>query len=265
MPAKLHISNARIEFTLPPRDREKPGLLTVIEDLSLSVGDREFVSILGPSGCGKTTLARCIGGLLPLAGGHITLDGTPVTKPSPKVSMVFQSAGLMPWKTVRENVALGLQLLYHRRLDDDERERVQSVVSLVGLKGFEDYYPAQLSGGMQQRVGLARALVRNPELLLMDEPFGALDAQTRAILQEELLRLWSETGSTVFFITHDLDEAIYLSDRVVVLTRRPGNVKQILEVKLPRPRYGYDVRAEPEFARLRRDAWETIKEEIDRL
>ena len=265
MPAKLHINNARIEFDLPPKGREKPGTLTVVQDLSLSIDHREFISILGPSGCGKTTLARCVGGLIPLAGGQISLDGTAVTKPSPKVSMVFQGAGLMPWKTVRENVALGLELLYHRRLEAEERSRVQALIGLVGLTGFEDYFPAQISGGMQQRVGLARALVRNPELLLMDEPFGALDAQTRAILQDELLRLWGETGSTVFFITHDLDEAIYLSDRVVVLTRRPGRVKQVLEVNLPRPRYGYDVRAEPEFVRLRRQAWEIIKEEIDRL
>jgi len=240
-------------------------MLTVVQDLSLSVGDREFVSVLGPSGCGKTTLARCVCGLLPVARGQITLDGVLVTRPSPKVSMVFQGIGLVPWKTVRENVGLGLELLHHRKLAAADREQVGALLALVGLKSFEDYYPSQLSGGMQQRVGLARALVRHPELLLMDEPFGALDAQTRAILQDELLRLWGATGSTVFFITHDLEEAIYLSDRVVVMTRRPSRVKQIINVPLPRPRYSYDARSEPEFGRLRHEAWETLKEEIDSL
>jgi ABC-type nitrate/sulfonate/bicarbonate transport system ATPase subunit len=265
MAAKLQIDDLRVEFALPSNGNGKAPSLTVVHDLSLSVRDKEFVSILGPSGCGKTTLVRCIAGLITPAYGQIALDGMAVTKPSPKMSMVFQGIGLMPWKTVRENVGLGLELLYHRKLTDQDRERVQALIATVGLSGFEDYYPNQLSGGMQQRVGLARALVRNPELLLMDEPFGALDAQTRAILQDELLRLWNSTGSTVFFITHDLDEAIYLSDRVVVLTRRPSHIKQVIDVPLPRPRYNYDARAEPEFARLRHEAWETLKEEIDSL
>jgi NitT/TauT family transport system ATP-binding protein len=265
VPSKLHIQDLGVEFSLPARGREKPATLTVVHDLTLSVGDREFVSILGPSGCGKTTLVRCIAGLISPACGQIALDGVPVTKPSPKVSMVFQGIGLVPWRTVRENVALGLELLYHRALNGQDWEKVSTLIATVGLTGFEDYYPSQISGGMQQRVGLARALVRDPELLLMDEPFGALDAQTRAILQDELLRLWGSTGSTVFFITHDLEEAIYLSDRVVVLTRRPSHVKLVIEVPLPRPRYTYDARSEPEFGRLRHEAWETLKEEIDRL
>lgn len=265
MAAKLHIQDLNIEFPLPARGNGKPAMLSVVQELSLSVSDHEFVSILGPSGCGKTTLVRCVAGLISPAYGQIALDGLPVTRPSPKMSMVFQGIGLVPWKAVRENVAMGLELLLHRRLTSTEREQVQAVIATVGLRGFEDYYPSQLSGGMQQRVGLARALVRNPELLLMDEPFGALDAQTRAILQDELLRLWHTTGSTVFFITHDLDEAIYLSDRVVVLTRRPSHIKQIIDVPLPRPRYTYDARAEPDFVRLRHEAWETLKEEIDSL
>jgi NitT/TauT family transport system ATP-binding protein len=263
--AKLHIQDLSIEFPLPARSNGKLAVLSVVQELTLSVGDHEFVSVLGPSGCGKTTLVRCIAGLISPAAGEIALDGVPVTRPSPKVSMVFQSIGLVPWKTVRENVGLGLELLLHRKLTIAEREQVQGVIGTVGLRGFEDYYPSQLSGGMQQRVGLARALVRNPELLLMDEPFGALDAQTRAILQDELLRLWNTSGSTVFFITHDLDESIYLSDRVVVLTRRPSHIKQIIDVPLPRPRYAYDARADPAFVRLRHEAWGILKEEIDSL
>jgi NitT/TauT family transport system ATP-binding protein len=179
------------------------------------------------------------------------------------MSMVFQGIGLMPWKTVDANVALGIQLQAHRRkLTAKETALVDATLAMVGLKGFEHYYPHQLSGGMQQRVGLARALVRRPEILLMDEPFGALDAQTRAVLQDELLSLWGRVKSTVLFITHDLDEAIYLSDLVVVMARRPGRIKQVLEVKLPRPRCEYDARAEAEFARLRRIAWQSIKEEL---
>ncbi len=179
------------------------------------------------------------------------------------MSMVFQGIGLMPWKTIGDNVALGLQLQAHRvRLTAAEMGLADATLAMVGLKGFERYYPHQLSGGMQQRVGLARALVRQPEILLMDEPFGALDAQTRTVLQDELLTLWARVQSTVLFITHDLDEAIYLSDIVVIMGRRPGRIKEVLDVNLPRPRFSYDARAEKEFARLRNIAWQSIREEL---
>jgi NitT/TauT family transport system ATP-binding protein len=202
-------------------------------------------------------------GLIATDSGEVRLDGARLTGPSPKMSMVFQSIGLMPWKTIEANVALGIQLQAHRRkLTDSQHQQVAATLGMVGLQGFERYYPYQLSGGMQQRVGLARALVRQPEILLMDEPFGALDAQTRAVLQDELLNLWARVKSTVLFITHDLDEAIYLSDLVVIMGRRPGRIKQVLEVKLPQPRYSYDARAEKEFARLRSIAWGSIKEEL---
>jgi NitT/TauT family transport system ATP-binding protein len=237
--------------------------LLAISDFTLKVGGGRFVTVVGPSGCGKTTLLRMAAGLIAPGSGRVRLDGVPLESPSPKMSMVFQAIGLMPWKTVEANVALGIQLQEHRqKLTADERERVHATIALVGLKGFERYYPSQLSGGMQQRVGLARALVRQPEILLMDEPFGALDAQTRAVLQDELLTLWARIQSTVLFITHDLDEAIYLSDMVIIMGRRPGRIKEVLEVKLPRPRYSYDARAEPEFARLRNIAWQSIKEEL---
>ncbi len=237
--------------------------LLALADFSLKVDGGRFVSVVGPSGCGKTTLLRMAAGLVPWDGGEIRLDGDELTGPSPKMSMVFQAIGLMPWKNVQSNVALGIQLQAHRRkLTAEETDLVSATLAMVGLKGFEHYYPHQLSGGMQQRVGLARALVRHPEILLMDEPFGALDAQTRAVLQDELLSLWGRVKSTVLFITHDLDEAIYLSDLVVIMGRRPGRIKQVLQVKLPRPRYSYDARAEPEFAHLRSIAWQSIKEEL---
>jgi NitT/TauT family transport system ATP-binding protein len=237
--------------------------LLALADFSLKVDSGRFVSVVGPSGCGKTTLLRMAAGLIPSDGGEIRLDGGLLTAPSPKMSMVFQGIGLMPWKTVEGNVALGVQLQAHRRkLTAAETRLAHDTLAMVGLKGFERYYPHQLSGGMQQRVGLARALVRQPEILLMDEPFGALDAQTRTVLQDELLNIWGRVKSTVLFITHDLDEAIYLSDLVVIMGRRPGRIKQVLEVKLPQPRYSYDARAEAEFARLRSIAWQSIKEEL---
>jgi len=255
---ELDIVNVRKSYRSPTGES-----LLALADFSLRIGGGRFVSVVGPSGCGKTTLLRMAGGLIPWDAGEIRLDGAALTGPSPKMSMVFQGIGLMPWRSVADNVALGIQLQAHRRkLTGKELEFVGATLAMVGLKGFEHYYPYQLSGGMQQRVGLARALVRQPEILLMDEPFGALDAQTRAVLQDELLRLWDRVKSTVLFITHDLDEAIYLSDLVVVMGRRPGRIKQVLEVSLKRPRDAYDVRAEKEFARLRSIAWQSIKEEL---
>jgi ABC-type nitrate/sulfonate/bicarbonate transport system ATPase subunit len=237
--------------------------LQAVEDFNLKIGGGRFVTVVGPSGCGKTTLLRMAGGLIALDSGQIRLDGEVLKSPSPKMSMVFQGIGLMPWKTIEGNVALGIQLQAHRhKLTAQEIQLVNSMLGMVGLNGFERYYPYQLSGGMQQRVGLARALVRQPEILLMDEPFGALDAQTRTVLQDELLTLWGRVKSTVLFITHDLDEAIYLSDTVIIMSRRPGRIKQVLEVKLPQPRYSYDARAEKEFTRLRGIAWQSIKEEL---
>jgi ABC-type nitrate/sulfonate/bicarbonate transport system ATPase subunit len=254
-----------LEFVNVRRSYQSPSgeNLVALADFSLNVGGGRFVTVVGPSGCGKTTLLRMAAGLIPLDSGQIRLDGAVLAGPSPKMSMVFQGIGLMPWKTIADNVALGIQLQAHRRqLTATESALVDSTLAMVGLKGFERYYPHQLSGGMQQRVGLARALVRQPEILLMDEPFGALDAQTRAVLQDELLTLWGRVKSTVLFITHDLDEAIYLSDIVVIMSRRPGRIKQVLEINLPQPRYSYDARAEKEFAHLRSIAWQSIKEEL---
>ena len=255
-----------LDFAKVRKSYESPagGRLLALEDFTFTVDSGRFVSVIGPSGCGKTTLLRMAAGLVSAdEGSAIRIDGELLTGPSPRMSMVFQGIGLMPWKSIFDNVALGLQLQAHRAgLTGEERERIAATLALVGLTGFERYYPHQLSGGMQQRVGLARALVRRPEILLMDEPFGALDAQTRTVLQDELLTLWNRIKSTVLFVTHDLDEAIYLSDRVVIMSRRPGRIKQVLDVQLPRPRFTYDARAEPEFARLRHIAWQSIKEEL---
>jgi NitT/TauT family transport system ATP-binding protein len=257
---KLEFFNIKKSYETPDGNGQS---LMALDGFSLKVDAGRFVTVIGPSGCGKTTLLRMAAGLMPSDSGEIRLDGAVLESPSPKMSMVFQGIGLMPWKTIRDNVALGVQLQAHRAtLTADEDRHVKATLEMVGLKGFERYYPYQLSGGMQQRVGLARALVRQPEILLMDEPFGALDAQTRAVLQDELLSLWMRAKSTVLFITHDLDEAIYLSDTVVIMCRRPGRIKEVLDVTLPQPRYSYDVRAEKEFVRLRNIAWKSIKEEL---
>lgn len=217
-----------------------------IDDFTFEVKDGEFVCILGPSGCGKTTLLRIIAGLEQKTSGEMLLNGREVSGPGSDRGMVFQEFALMPWRSVRRNVEFGLEV---KRTPYEEKWKTgQHYIELVGLKGFEEFRPNELSGGMKQRVGIARALANNPEILLMDEPFGALDAQTRNLMQKELLRIWTETRKTVIFITHSVDEAVFLADRVVVLTTRPSKVKDIFEIKIPRPRD----RADPEFLNLRK-------------
>jgi NitT/TauT family transport system ATP-binding protein len=231
------------------------GDLEVLSGLSLRVGNAEIVSIVGPSGCGKTTLLRCVGGLNNLNTGEIRIEGQLVEKPLPIVSMVFQHFGLFPWKNLWSNIAYGLKL---RHVGKDEIERrVGDAIELVGLKGFEHAYPHQLSGGMQQRAGLARALVMEPKLLLMDEPFSAIDAQTREQLQFELLRIWDQHPTAMMFVTHSIDEAVLMGDRVVVLAGRPAHVRAVRHVDLPRPRERSIV-ATPEFINLREQVWHDL-------
>ena len=231
------------------------GDLEVLSELSLRVGSTEIVSIVGPSGCGKTTLLRCVGGLNNLNAGEIRIEGQLVEKPLPIVSMVFQHFGLFPWKNLWSNIAYGLKL---RHVDRDEIERrVADAIELVGLRGFEHAYPHQLSGGMQQRAGLARALVMEPKLLLMDEPFSAIDAQTREQLQFELLRIWDRRPTAMMFVTHSIDEAVLMGDRVVVLAGRPAHVRAVRHVDLPRPRERSIV-ASPEFINLREQVWHDL-------
>lgn len=237
------------------------GNLEVFHDINLSVGQREIVALVGPSGCGKTTFLRCIDGLIPITEGEILVDGEPVTGPPPKVALVFQHFGLFPWKTVRSNVGYGLSLGGASKAEIGER--VPHFIQLVGLSGFEEAYPYQLSGGMQQRCGLARALAVEPDVLLMDEPFGAVDAQTREILQFELLRIWRLRPTAMVFVTHSIEEAVLMGDRVVVLKGRPSTVSEIVEVDLPRPRTR-ETFASPLFSELREHVWNTLMDEARR-
>lgn len=239
------------------RLRKRYGDHVVFDGVNLDVGEREIVALVGPSGCGKTTLLRCIDGLIP-AEGEVLVDGERVTQPRPGVAMVFQHFGLFPWKTVADNVAYGL-----RMAGTDKAEiarRVPHFVHLVGLAGFEQAYPYQLSGGMQQRCGLARALAIEPRVLLMDEPFAAVDAQTREILQFELLRIWERQPTTMLFVTHSIEEAVLMGDRVVVLKGRPARIHEEIAVDLPRPR-GRDTLVLPRFAALRERVWSTLLSE----
>ena len=234
------------------------GAVVAFRQLSLAVRRDEIMCIVGPSGCGKTTLLRCIAGLTDLSGGTLTVDGKPVADPPDGVAMVFQHFGLLPWKTVYENAAFGLAMAGTPTATI--KDRVGHYLDVVGLVGFETHYPYQLSGGMQQRVGLVRALAMNPSVLLMDEPFAALDAQTREILQEELLALMErpEERKTMAFITHSIDEAILLGDRIAVMSARPGRIKEVLDVPFTRPRDVDAMRGDPRFAELRSHIWREL-------
>src|SRR5216110_985864 len=241
--------------------RQRSGLnLIAVDGVDLRVDEGEFLSIVGPSGCGKTTFLNAVDGLIPIADGSLTLDGREITKPGPDRAMVFQQPGLLPWRTVLGNVIFGVEA-QGAMTKREATERAKQQIELVGLKGFEDAYPLELSGGMQQRVNLARALLTDPEMLLLDEPFAALDAQTREMMQLELLKIWSQTRKTALFITHDIKEAIYLADRVIVFTRRPGRVKNVVDIKLSRPR-DLRVKRDPQFLTYEDEIWESIQEEL---
>jgi len=220
------------------------GPLPAIADMSLSIEEGEFVTIVGPSGCGKSTLLRIVLGIVPPTQGTILLRGTPIDGPQPGIGMVFQSPVLMRWRTVLENVLLPIEIIGHSLRE--YRQRALDLIDLVGLKGFENRYPRELSGGMQQRVAICRALIHDPSLLLRDEPFGALDALTREQMSFELLRIWAGRRKTVLFVTHDIEEAVFLADRVIAMTPRPGRLSIIEDVRLPRPRTGR-MRSSPEF------------------
>jgi NitT/TauT family transport system ATP-binding protein len=236
------------------------GAVVALQDINLTVEPFESLCILGPSGCGKTTLLRVIDCLISRDRGEVTMDGTVVTQPRPDVAMVFQHFGLFPWKRLDENIAYGLEL---RRCSKDEiAAKVARYLELMGLKDFAKSYPHQLSGGMQQRAGLARALAINPSLLLMDEPFGALDAQTREMMQEELLRLLEKEKKAMIFVTHSIDEAILLGDRIAMMSRRPGRIREIVPVDIPRPRKIISVRAHPRYIELRNSMWEMLMRDL---
>jgi len=250
-------SGARIEIEGLAKEF---GSLHVFEDVQLEVGQRECIAIVGPSGCGKTTMLRCIDGLVRPTAGEVRINGTPVRKPPEGVAVVFQHFGLFPWKTVYENVAYGLRLA--RVPKSEIAEKVPHYIELVGLTGFEKAYPYQLSGGMQQRTGLARALAVEPEVLLMDEPFASIDAQTREILQFELLRIWESRPTSMVFVTHSIEEAVLMGDRVVVLRGRPSTIHEVIDVGLPRPRTR-ETLASPRFAEIREHVWSKLMHEAE--
>jgi ABC-type nitrate/sulfonate/bicarbonate transport system ATPase subunit len=229
-----------------------------LDRTDLAVADNDFIAILGPSGCGKSTLLRIVAGLDRPTTGQVLLDGQPVARPGPDRGMVFQSYTLFPWLTVRENICFGLR---EKGTSQTEQDRVAAeYVARVGLRGFEEHYPKMLSGGMQQRTALARALANDPKILLLDEPFGALDNQTRALMQELLLGIWEADRKTVLFVTHDIDEAIFMANRVAVMTARPGRIKSDLRIDLPHPRH-YTLKTTPEFSAYKARLTEDIRAE----
>jgi len=226
-----------------------------IEDLNVTVEPQQFVTIVGPSGCGKSTFLKIANGLLPATSGTVTLHGEDVRKASRSRGMVFQDASLLPWFSVLMNAAYGLQCQGVAK--NEAIERARPVLEMVGLTGFEDSYPHELSGGMQQRVNVARALAVDPEILLMDEPFAALDAQTRELMQKELLDIWSQSNKTVLFVTHQIDEAVFLSDRVLVMSARPGRLIADITIDIPRPR-DLRVKRDPRFVELNGQVWDLL-------
>ncbi|MFX0578194.1 ABC transporter ATP-binding protein [Nocardia nepalensis] len=254
---KLALTGVRKQFPVRGSNQE----FTAIEDISLELRDGEFLVLVGPSGSGKSTLLDLLGGLSKPSAGRILLDGKPISGPGLDRGIVFQQYALLPWRTARANIEFGLEAKGIRRR---ERRRIAAeYLELVGLDGFGDRYPHELSGGMKQRVAIARSLAFDPEVLLMDEPFAALDAQTRESLQDELLRIWRATGKTILFITHGIDEAVYLGQRVAVLTSRPGRVKAVIDIEIDRDS-GADVRSSEHFREARHQIWSQLQSEVTR-
>jgi NitT/TauT family transport system ATP-binding protein len=254
-PATIELVGVSKRFRTPSGD-----IYTALTDFTLSVGRGEFVSIVGPTGCGKSTTLSLISGLAPASAGEVRVMGEPVEGIGKQLGYVFQGDVLFPWKSVLGNVSAGLRFRGVPKREANERAR--EWIAKVGLSGFEDHYPHQLSGGMRKRTALAQSLITSPEIILMDEPFSALDVQTRSLMEDELLDLWASTSASVVFVTHDLEEAIALSDRVCVMTAGPGTVKGIYAIDLPRPRHVAEIRFEPRFVELYRDIWENLRDEV---
>ncbi|HWI22201.1 MAG TPA: ABC transporter ATP-binding protein [Baekduia sp.] len=257
------ISIEQITKTFPPRGGSRGGdnqPFVAIDKIDFEVRAGEFLVVVGPSGCGKSTLLDLLGGLTRPSSGRILLDGQEIESPGLDRGIVFQQYALFPWRTAAANVEFGLETKGVKRAQ--RRARAREYLALVGLEGFEDRYPHELSGGMKQRVAIARSLAYEPEVLLMDEPFAALDAQTREVLQGELLRIWQQTGKTIVFITHGIDEAVFLGQRVLVMTSRPGTIKEAVEIGLPEWSADEDPRSHPEFARYRHRIWELLRDEV---
>ncbi|MQY12828.1 Taurine import ATP-binding protein TauB [Streptomyces sp. RB5] len=263
MTAKIHFESVGKTFPVrKTRGSGSAGKVVALQGVDLEIPAGEFAVVVGPSGCGKSTLLDLLAGLSTPTTGRVLLDGAPVTGPGPDRGIVFQQYALLPWRTARGNVEFGLEATGIPRRERAERAR--EFLALVGLSGFEDRHPHELSGGMRQRVAIARSLAYDPDVLLMDEPFAALDAQTRESLQDELLRIWRRTGKTVVFITHSIEEAVFLGGRVAVLTSRPGRLKAVVPIDLGARHDGGDVRSSPEFAAHRHRIWDLLHEEVTR-
>ena len=261
MTTKISLQGVSKQFTIrPTHDQPRAGVLTALDDVSLDIETGEFLSLVGPSGSGKSTLLDLLGGLSKPTSGQVLVDGKPVTGPGLDRAVVFQQYALFPWRTARANVEFGLEAQGVRRRERTAKAR--EFLELVGLSGFEERYPHELSGGMKQRVAIARSLAYDPDILLMDEPFAALDAQTRELLQDEVLRIWRATGKTIVFITHGIEEAVYLGQRVAVLTSRPGRLKQVVDVDLGDREGTDDLRSEPEFVQYRHQIWSLLHDEV---
>lgn len=255
---KIRARDVRMDFAIAD-ERGRKQQIAALQDFNLDIREGEFFTLLGPSGCGKSTFLNVLAGLARKSGGSISIDGQPASGINREQGVVFQGYALFPWRTVLQNIEVGLEI---RKIPKRERrETAEQFLHLVGLSGFGQRYPHELSGGMRQRVAIARSLAYSPSLLLMDEPFAALDAQTREILQSELLRIWEQHKTTIVFITHSLDEAIYLSDRIAVMTHRPGRIKSVLDIALPRPRPA-EIRHAPAFVQLREQAWDVLRDEV---
>lgn len=236
--------------------------LTVLEHLTLQVRENELTCIVGPSGCGKSTLLNLVAGLSPVDGGRVEFRGSPVSAVNTEIGYITQDSNLLPWATVLENVMLPLDIRRVRPTQEGRRALAMEWIEKVGLSGFEQSYPHQLSGGMQKRVSIARTLVYDPNVILMDEPFGPLDAITKMVLQNLMLQLWQERSKTIVFVTHDLTEAITLGDQIVIMTKRPGTVKAVLPVALPRPRDAFSLSETPEYAQIHRQFWDLMRSEV---
>ncbi len=262
---KISLRSVTKQFTVrPTKDQPHGGILTAVDNVSLDIADGEFIVLVGPSGSGKSTLLDLLGGLSKPTSGEVLVDGRQVNGPGLDRAVVFQQYALFPWRTARANVEFGLEATGVRRRDRSAKAR--EYLDLVGLAGFEERYPHELSGGMKQRVAIARSLAYEPDILLMDEPFAALDAQTREQLQDELLRLWGATGKTVVFITHSIDEAVYLGQRVAVLTSRPGRIKAVIDIDIDGETGGRtadaDIRSSPAFVARRHEIWSLMHDEV---
>jgi NitT/TauT family transport system ATP-binding protein len=255
MTAAIELRGVTKRFATP-----RGGVYTALRDLDLEVMPGEFAAVVGPTGCGKSTTLGLIAGLEPVSAGEVFVDGKPVNGLTEGIGYVFQADAVFPWKSVLQNVAAGPR--YHGASAGEARERAREWIARVGLAGFEDRFPHQLSGGMRKRVALAQSMINNPRIILMDEPFSALDVQTRSLMEDELLALWASSSASVVFVTHDLEEAIALADRVFVLTAGPGTVKGDYAVDLPRPRNVSEIRFEPRFAQIYKEIWSDLRDEV---